>query len=130
MSAVIVPYVPRSYDDGRPRLMVECLECGIEWGWTLETSKQAEYLPTMAADHNAQHHLKGRTLDIATCTDRQYWNLTGMCGGCISEECHPGIGCTNGPDYCRYCKCRGGDLTPPAPKQVAEPDPNQMELEL
>lgn len=56
MSAVIVPYVPPSYDDGQPRLMVECLECGIEWGWTLETSSYADYLPTMAAEHNAQHH--------------------------------------------------------------------------
>ena len=58
MSALIVPYVPPSYDDGRPRLMVACLECGIEWGWTLESSEYAGYLPTMAADHNTQHHAK------------------------------------------------------------------------
>jgi hypothetical protein len=58
MSAVIVPYVPPSYDDGEPRLMVECQECGIEWGWTLETSSYANYLPTMADDHNTQHHAK------------------------------------------------------------------------
>jgi hypothetical protein len=56
MSASIVPYVPRSYDDGEPRLMVECLDCGIEWGWTLEASTYAAYLPTMAAEHNAKYH--------------------------------------------------------------------------
>lgn len=56
MSARIVPYVPSSYDDGRPRLMVECLPCGIEWGWTLEASEYANNLPAMAAEHNAHHH--------------------------------------------------------------------------
>ena len=56
MSAQIVPYVPPSYDDGQPRLMVECQDCGIEWGWTLETSTYADYLSTMAAEHNAQSH--------------------------------------------------------------------------
>lgn len=58
MSAQVVPYVPRSYDDGEPRLMVECLTCGIEWGWTLETSEFSGHLPTMADDHNTQHHAK------------------------------------------------------------------------
>jgi len=56
MSARVVPYVPPSYDDGQPRLMVECQDCGIEWGWTLETSTYADYLPTMADEHNAQAH--------------------------------------------------------------------------
>ena len=69
---------------------------------------------------------KDRTLG----TDRQYWNFSGgMCGGCVSDECHPGIGCTAG-EYCRYCPCRGGDLTPPSPKPDRTPDPNQMGLEL
>lgn len=58
MSAQIVPYVPPSYDDGEPRLMVECRACGVEFGWTLEASKYAEYLPTMASEHNVIHHAK------------------------------------------------------------------------
>lgn len=59
MSAEVVPYVPPSYDDGKPRLMIECRECGIEWGWTLERSSFAAYLQTAANEHNHHHHPKG-----------------------------------------------------------------------
>jgi hypothetical protein len=71
-------------------------------------------------------------VDILTCSDRQYWEVTGLCGGCISEECHPGVSCRvsqeDGHD-CRYCPGRFPPhqrLTPPGPKP--EPDPNQGEL--
>lgn len=67
-------------------------------------------------------------IDIIRCSDREYWEITGLCGGCISEECHPGIPCRVGPDGCRYCETRYGAeaIQPPKPKPA--PDPNQGTL--
>lgn len=53
MSARVVPAYANAWDTVQP-FMVECLECGIEWGWT----RDGDYAPLQvkADEHNRREH--------------------------------------------------------------------------
>lgn len=49
-------YVPEGFSD----CMVECLECGIEWGW----GAQYDRCQQMADDHNKHQHGENKALGL------------------------------------------------------------------
>jgi hypothetical protein len=55
VSAEIISYSATDYDT-RLSLKLECLTCGIEWGWTADTKGVMRWLQNMADMHNAEHH--------------------------------------------------------------------------
>lgn len=58
MSASVVTTRPEPEDEDT-RIMVECLTCGIEWGWCPATRANMLDLRDMAAHHNAVFHERG-----------------------------------------------------------------------
>jgi hypothetical protein len=55
MSAHVVPY-PAHPEDTTNTLMIECRECGIEWGWTKDRPGATDRLQANADAHNADRH--------------------------------------------------------------------------
>ena len=55
MSAKIIAYSADRYDT-RLTIKVECLECGIEFGWSPDTPEANDRLEGMANWHNIEHH--------------------------------------------------------------------------
>lgn len=53
MSAKVVPAFAEPWDTVQP-LMVECIDCGIEWGWT--RTGTIAILQALADRHNEQEH--------------------------------------------------------------------------
>lgn len=55
MSAKVFSYSAHPEDD-RLSLMVECLECEIEFGWSVDAPGVTQRLESAADRHNQEHH--------------------------------------------------------------------------
>lgn len=55
MSAAVVAY-SAAPEDERLTLKVECLSCGVEWGWSTDSLAANERLEEMAERHNVEQH--------------------------------------------------------------------------
>lgn len=59
MSAHVVAYSAHP-EDLRLSVMVECLECEIEFGWTQDAPGTYDRLAILAERHNDRHHPDGK----------------------------------------------------------------------
>lgn len=56
MAAHTVPPYPTYTEDPVGSKHIECLECGIEWGWSADVSSAYDRLDRMADEHNTEVH--------------------------------------------------------------------------
>ena len=63
MTADIVAYSAHPEDE-RLSIKVECLKCGIEFGWSMDLPAANERLKGLADRHNIEHHGHRRLLSL------------------------------------------------------------------
>ena len=59
MSAEVIAYSASDWDTSLA-LKVECRECEIEWGWSVDRKGMTEQLQSMAESHNSECHVPTR----------------------------------------------------------------------
>lgn len=57
MSARVVAY-SGCPEETTLRLMCECRDCGIEWGWTWDSPRGNALCGEMVIEHNREHHIR------------------------------------------------------------------------